>query len=599
MQSLVYRKLAQRQRKIARRIRHDHQPSDHPVFTAGNLAYEFSARVHGLAWGGIGAVHLLARRSRSTCRSTRRLSTGRLSTGGLIDAINRRLHLLQVHLPYHESDHVLAIPYNLLADGTCLQDLDTLRTHEAFLNALGARRIPDPTMAGDFCRRFTEADVGTLQDIFNTVRVKLWRQQPRASFRQAIVDAACREPPRREPPGRTTGRTNGTLFARLSPAGFERCLVAWTEALRQSSQGQFIALDGKTLRRSAEHAWDKTPIHMVSAYAAANHLILGQLKVDGKANEIVAIPKLLEWLNLKRTTVTIDAMGCQKEIARQIVKAQGHYVLALKENQPSLHDAVQALLDEAIREQFQDLRHDVFEETDGDHGRIETRRVWGTNEVRWLKMAPEWPGLRQMVVVESRREINPQVSTERRYYIASHRTLDARRTAAAIRLRRLALNSTMLTRKHDGGVGGAAFAERARQRLTALDKDPTILADIKQAGIDSRADTAEAIGLAAEKGKDYARAIKVYESYVTSFPTSHRIKEVTTHLAELKADKTIVAAVEKANAERDGKSNVGMAEGYIRVGKPELAKPLLEEIITKYPDSEWAAKAKELLETIK
>ncbi len=233
--------------------------------------------------------------------------------------------------------------------------------------------------------------------------------------------------------GTPSADTFRRVFARLSPAGFERCLVAWTETLRQSSQGQFIALDGKTLRRSAEHAWDKTPIHMVSAYAAANHLILGQLKVDGKANEIVAIPKLLEWLNLKRTTVTIDAMGCQKEIARQIVKAQGHYVLALKENQPSLHDAVQALLDEAILEQFQDLRHDVFEETDGDHGRIETRRVWGTNEVRWLKMAPEWPGLRQMVVVESRREINPQVSTERRYYIASHRTLDARRTAAAIR----------------------------------------------------------------------------------------------------------------------------------------------------------------------
>jgi len=169
--SLVYQQLARCKRKIARRIRHDHRPSDDPVLTASNIRYEFSSRLHGLAWGGIGAVHLLA------CRV------------GLPAAINRRLHLLKVHLPYHESDHVLAIPYNLLADGTCLEDLDTLRQNEAFLDALGAKRIPDPTTVGDFCRRFTEADLETLQHAFNTVRVKVWRQQPRAFFRQAILDA--------------------------------------------------------------------------------------------------------------------------------------------------------------------------------------------------------------------------------------------------------------------------------------------------------------------------------------------------------------------------------------------------------------------------
>jgi hypothetical protein len=163
--------LFQCQRKITRRIRHDHQPSDQPVFAAANIHYDFSDRIHGLAWGGIGAIHLLARRV------------------GLCDEINRRLHLLKVHLPYHESDHVLAIAYNLLADGTCLQDLDTLRVNEAFLDALGAQRIPDPTTAGDFCRRFTVADVETLQDTFNTIRVKLWRRQPKAFRRQAILDA--------------------------------------------------------------------------------------------------------------------------------------------------------------------------------------------------------------------------------------------------------------------------------------------------------------------------------------------------------------------------------------------------------------------------
>ena len=123
MSTLISQQLTQCQRKVARRIRHDHQPSAQLVLAASNIHYEFAERIHGLAWGGIGAIHLLARRV------------------GLMDAINRRLHLLKVHLPYHESDHVLALPYNLLADGTCLQDLDKLRVNEAFLDALGAQRF--------------------------------------------------------------------------------------------------------------------------------------------------------------------------------------------------------------------------------------------------------------------------------------------------------------------------------------------------------------------------------------------------------------------------------------------------------------------------
>jgi predicted transposase YbfD/YdcC len=233
--------------------------------------------------------------------------------------------------------------------------------------------------------------------------------------------------------GAPSADTFRRVFARLSPTGFESCFQAWTKSLQPSTQGQFIALDGKALRRSFERGWDKTPIHMVSAYASQNQLILGQLKVDSKENEIVAIPRLLALLNLRQTTVSIDAIGCQKQIARQITKAQGHYVLALKENQPSLYEGVKRLLDEAILERFQGLRHDVFEETEGDHGRIETRRVWVSDELQWLKMAAEWPGLRQLVVVERSREIYGKTSSERHYYIASHRTLDARRTAQAIR----------------------------------------------------------------------------------------------------------------------------------------------------------------------
>jgi len=169
--TLVYQILASRKHRIANRIRHDHRPSEMPMLAASNIHYELSARDRGIAMGGIGAVHLLAR----NC--------------GLIEALDRKLHLLKVHLPYHESDHVLNIAYNLLAGGQCLQDLELLRQDEGFLDALGATRIPDPTTAGDFCRRFTEADVWTLMDVINQTRKNIWTLQKPEFFRQAILDA--------------------------------------------------------------------------------------------------------------------------------------------------------------------------------------------------------------------------------------------------------------------------------------------------------------------------------------------------------------------------------------------------------------------------
>jgi hypothetical protein len=141
-----------------------------PMFSASNIHYEISDRSRGISYGGIGTVHLLARPL------------------GLIDAIDERLHLLKFHLPFHESDHVLNFAYNALCDGTCLQDIELRRNDAVFLDALGARRIPDPTTAGDFCRRFTTADVQTLQDIFDDVRIQVWAQQPAAFFEQATID---------------------------------------------------------------------------------------------------------------------------------------------------------------------------------------------------------------------------------------------------------------------------------------------------------------------------------------------------------------------------------------------------------------------------
>jgi Transposase DDE domain group 1 len=169
--TLLYQLLASRKARVARRIRHDHRPSENPVLAGSNIHYELSQRDRGIAFGGIGAVHLLAR----YC--------------GLVDDINRDLHLLKVHLPYHESDHVLNIAYNLLAGNQRLQDLDQLRQDEAFLDALDAKRIPDPTTAGDFCRRFTEEDIWTLQEVFHQCRRKVWAQQPPQFFARAWVDA--------------------------------------------------------------------------------------------------------------------------------------------------------------------------------------------------------------------------------------------------------------------------------------------------------------------------------------------------------------------------------------------------------------------------
>jgi len=168
----VRQKLARRKRRIQKRLdKNDLRGCAKPMLTASNIHYEIGDRGRGIGYGGIGAVQLLVRKL------------------GLAEAIDRRLHLLHIHLPYHESDHVLNFAYNALCDGTCLQDLELRRNDEVFLDALGARRIPDPTTAGDFCRRFQAEDVHTLLDIFNDIRKQAWAGQPEEFFAQARIDA--------------------------------------------------------------------------------------------------------------------------------------------------------------------------------------------------------------------------------------------------------------------------------------------------------------------------------------------------------------------------------------------------------------------------
>jgi hypothetical protein len=166
----IRQQLAHRKRRIARRLDKTNRPNGHqPVFTARDIRYEIADRTRGLSSGGIGAIHALARQA-------------------VIDAIDDRLHLLRFHFPYHESDHVLTFAYNALCDGTCLQDLELRRQDEVFLDALGARRLPDPTTAGDFCRRFSEQAIRLLQDIVHDVRLGVWAKQPATFFTQAIID---------------------------------------------------------------------------------------------------------------------------------------------------------------------------------------------------------------------------------------------------------------------------------------------------------------------------------------------------------------------------------------------------------------------------
>jgi predicted transposase YbfD/YdcC len=237
------------------------------------------------------------------------------------------------------------------------------------------------------------------------------------------------------PHGIPSHDTFGRVFARLNPAAFEQCFMAWTRSLAKTSGGKLLSFDGKAIRRSFEHAWDKSGMaHLVSVFVSANRMVFGQVAVEDKSNEITAIPRLLELLDVRGATVTIDAMGCQKNIAEKITEGGGDYYLAVKENQPQLHQKLKALLDEAILDSFAGMEHDFFQEVCGDHGRIETRRVWCTGEVKWLgALAGEWAGLKRLVAVEAVRETGGKVSTERRYYIGSSATASAEQAAAAIR----------------------------------------------------------------------------------------------------------------------------------------------------------------------
>lgn len=220
------------------------------------------------------------------------------------------------------------------------------------------------------------------------------------------------------PNGIPSADTFRRVFERIDAATFKRCFLAWIESVTTKTDGDIIAIDGKTLRRSFDKGIGKCAIHMVSAWSTANQMVIGQVKTDEKSNEIKAIPKLLEILALKGCIVTIDAMGCQKDIVEKIKQKKGDYVIALKGNQSSLHDDVKLYLDDQI--EVNPKKSAYYETIEKDHGRIETRRYWITSKIEWLKERHSgWSGLKSIGVVEAIREINGKQTKDRRYYIAS------------------------------------------------------------------------------------------------------------------------------------------------------------------------------------
>jgi len=224
------------------------------------------------------------------------------------------------------------------------------------------------------------------------------------------------------PNGIPSHDTFGRVFGVIDPHQFQSSFVSWIEAISQITAGQIIAIDGKRLRRSHDGRLGKAAIHMVSAWASINRLVLGQVKTDEKSNEITAIPQLLKVLGLKDCIVTIDAMGCQTNIARLIIEGEGDYVLALKGNQGTLHNDVQDLLAYAQEINFRDVAHDFYQTVEKNHGRLEIRRHWTISEpefMAFLDPKGKWAGLQSMGMVEAHRTIANQTSTEVRYYISS------------------------------------------------------------------------------------------------------------------------------------------------------------------------------------
>ena len=225
--------------------------------------------------------------------------------------------------------------------------------------------------------------------------------------------------------------TFARVLAALNPDEFKHCFVEWVKTL-QKILNSVIAIDGKTLCNSMNKLAGTSAIHMVSAFATEARLVLAQQKVDEKSNEITAIPKLLDLLDLKGQIITIDAMGTQKAIAKQIIDNEGDYVLALKGNQGTLNEDVRLFLETELKKSSSTVIDDHYEESDKGHGRIETRICYVSSQIDWLTQKEQWAGLKTVAMIEETQEKNGIPSTERLFFISSL-PADAKQISSAVR----------------------------------------------------------------------------------------------------------------------------------------------------------------------
>jgi len=235
------------------------------------------------------------------------------------------------------------------------------------------------------------------------------------------------------PNGIPSDDTFRRVIGRIDPRQFQQSFLEWVRSVYELTQGQIVAIDGKQSRRSYDRSSGKAAINMVSAWASENEMVLGQVKVDQKSNEITAIPELLELLEVAGCIVTIDAMGCQTDIAAKIIEKEADYVLSVKGNQGNLHEDIVEYFNWALEDKFKLTSFTTDETIDKQHGRIEVRRYYATSDCEWLRKKAEWEGLQSIVMVERERTIlGEETSRERKYYISSL-AADAKQLGKAIR----------------------------------------------------------------------------------------------------------------------------------------------------------------------
>lgn len=224
------------------------------------------------------------------------------------------------------------------------------------------------------------------------------------------------------PNGIPSHDTFGRVFALLDPDEFRRSFMAWVQAINQLTQGQVIAVDGKQLLGSRDVTKDRAALNLVSAWASANQLVLGQMKVDGHSNEITAIPQLLHLLELSGCLVTIDAIGTQTEIAQQIVEQGGDYLLAAKENQGHLYEDLENLFQLERQQEFHGSPFTYAKQVNKGHGRLEIRQCWATSDqeyLAYLRQGQQWSGLKTLAMIVTQRQTGNQVEVKTRYFISS------------------------------------------------------------------------------------------------------------------------------------------------------------------------------------